>query len=381
MDHQYDIAIIGMGCAGSHVLLELLRRDVTQKILVIDTYNKPAITKTWSFWEQGAGKWDHLVYKSWSKAWFKTARETLDLNVKPYLYKSIDHVAFTAFAKAELEKYPNVTFINAEVTEIKKYTITEAYNIKFANYNFMSKIVLDSRMDPAFFSDKKAITLQQHFKGWVIETEKDHFDPDQFTMMDYTLMDAGTTSFTYVLPFTKRKALVEFTYFSPETVSDETYDMFLTKYIAEELEINNYQIDEVEQGNIPMSTYDFKKHNSQKHIKIGTAGGWVKPSTGYSFKASEKKAAILVDNIINKKALDSNLYNKKAAIYDATLLEVLSKHNEKGDQIFCKMYKNNDLPALLKFLDEETNFWEDVQIMTPMTSWPFIKSFFRQLLK
>ena len=33
-------------------------------------------------------------------------------------------------------------------------------------------------------------------------------------MMDYRLKDGEQTTFTYVLPFSKKEALVEFTYFT-----------------------------------------------------------------------------------------------------------------------------------------------------------------------
>ena len=49
MDHHYDIAIIGMGCAGSHVVHELLRRNVDKKIVVIDNYKKKRHTKNLEF--------------------------------------------------------------------------------------------------------------------------------------------------------------------------------------------------------------------------------------------------------------------------------------------------------------------------------------------
>ena len=340
------------------------------------------IQKTWSFWEKGTEKWDHLVYKTWDKALFKTSTDTFDLSVSPYSYKSIDSHDFTAFAKARLEQSPNITFIDGKVIDTEKENFRDASSNWHIDYNTGSvtaRLLLDSRIDGAFFKDKKAITLQQHFKGWIIETESDTFDPDCFTMMDYTLKDPGTTSFTYILPFSKRKALVEFTYFSPKIVSSDVYDTFLKKYIEEELKVKNYVVNEIEEGLIPMSTYDFRQHNKKNHVKIGTAGGWVKPSTGYSFKSSEKKAAILVQNILEGEPLDRDIYNKKVAVYDATLLEVLATNNGKGDEIFYKMYKTNKLPALLKFLDEETNVWEDVKIMTPMTSKLFVRAFFNQL--
>lgn len=79
----------------------------------------------------------------------------------------------------------------------------------------------------SFFKDTQAITLQQHFKGWVIKTEEPVFNPEEFVMMDYRLREPETTSFTYILPYSKTEALVEFTYFSKEVVNDATYDKYL----------------------------------------------------------------------------------------------------------------------------------------------------------
>lgn len=381
MGDHYDIAIVGMGCAGSHLVLELLKRDTGKKVIVIDDYSKQKQTKTWSYWEPDQGSWDHLIYKKWNKAWFKTSKETLDLNVSPYIYKSIDSHVFTAFAKAELDKNASFTFKDSQVNKIQLNETTATHHITYNDHEkeCTADVVLDSRINPEFFQDKDAITLQQHFKGWIIETKTDYFDPERFTMMDYSIMDPGKTTFTYVLPFDKRRALVEFTYFSKETVDDATYDRFLKQYISEQLCIDAYDVLEVEKGIIPMTTYDFTQHNYSSHIKVGTAGGWVKPSTGYSFKSCETKARLLIDNYLKGKPLTKDMFPKKARIYDATLLEVLHRRNDRGDQVFYTLYKKNKLPDLLKFLDEETSVADDIRIMTPMTSTAFVSAFIRQL--
>jgi lycopene beta-cyclase len=381
MDHHYDIAIVGMGCAGSHLVLELLRQQTGKKVIIIDDYSKKKQTKTWSFWEQSQGSWDHLIYKNWTKAWFKTKDETIELNVSPYVYKSIESHAFTAFAKAESENNSLFTFKDTLVNSIRLDPKTRLNHITYndASEQCTADLVLDSRIDTAFFEDRKAVTLQQHFKGWIIETQTDCFDPEWFTMMDYSIIDPGTTSFTYVLPFSKRRALVEFTYFSKEIVDDATYDRFLKQYISEQLNIDDYKILEVERGIIPMTTYNFTQHNRDSHIKVGTAGGWVKPSTGYSFKSSETKARLLVDNYLKGKPITQGMFPKKAEIYDATLLEVLYNRNDRGDQVFYTLYKKNNLPDLLSFLDEKTSIADDIRIMTPMTSVAFVSAFFKQL--
>ena len=58
--------------------------------------------------------------------------------------------------------------------------------------------------------------------------------------------------------------------------------------------ISAFEIEEKEQGNIPMTCYPFWKHNTKNIINIGSAGGWTKASTGYTFKNATKKSKALV---------------------------------------------------------------------------------------
>ncbi|PPK93047.1 lycopene beta-cyclase [Nonlabens xylanidelens] len=376
MDSHYDIAIIGMGCAGSHIVQELLRRKTDLNIVIIDDFKALSLDKTWSFWEKGNGKWDHLISHSWKKGSYIMPDDFIPLDLDPYVYKTIESRDFIAFAKAELQQKSNYTLIEEKVqsvsgAEIKKIVCEQA--------TINASIVLDSRIDPKFFKDTEATTLQQHFKGWVIKTERPTFDPEVFTMMDYRLRDAGTTSFTYVLPYSTTQALVEFTYFSKDVVSDDTYEKYLQEYIAKYLQLTNYSIEKTEQGVIPMTSYKFEQHHRKNHLKIGTAGGWVKPSTGYSFKMSEKKAVQLVDNIILKRELNHGMISKKFRFYDDIMLDVLHSDNARGPEVFHTLYRKNKIQTIFSFLDQETSLSQELGIMLPMTSVPFLSAFFKKL--
>ena len=46
-----------------------------------------------------------------------------------------------------------------------------------------------------------------------------------------------------------------------------------------------------------MSNYPFHRANKKGITKIGTAGSWVKPSSGYAFKNIEKSAQKVIQNI------------------------------------------------------------------------------------
>ena len=210
-----------------------------------------------------------------------------------------------------------------------------------------------------------------------IETEFDAFNSECFTMMDYRLKYKNDTSFTYILPFDKRKALIEFTFFTPYVIGHNEYDTYLKKYIAEVLGISRYSISEIEFGNIPMTDFPFHDYHSKNITKIGTAGGWVKGSTGYAFKHTERKVAQIIENIKQDESPSKGLANKKYLFYDKIFLDVLNKENHKGEWIFNKFYTKNSLENMFAFLDERSSLLQDISIMLSLFSKSFIRAFFR----
>jgi lycopene beta-cyclase len=198
-------------------------------------------------------------------------------------------------------------------------------------------------------------------------------------MMDYRLKHEDSTSFTYILPESSNKALIEYTFFTPFLVEDDVYDAMLKKYLSEILKIKNFKVNSVESGVIPMTDFPFEEQNSKEITKIGTGGGWVKPSTGYSFKSTEKKVNKVVENIISGLTPGKDLINKKFRRYDAIFLDVLARHNEKGESIFAKFYNLNSVEDIFKYLDEETSLSEEMKIMFSLFGREFIASFFRKI--
>lgn len=374
---NYYYVIVGGGLAGLQLALEF-SRDLFFKgksIAIIDhNLNNPA-NKTWCFWEQGAGKWDDLVTKHWDKAKFISSTTNKTLNLSPYTYKMIRSVDFYSKAKKELEATGDFHFIEDEIINIDPVKM-KAEGLK---RGYTATHFFDSRISSEYLDDPKSSTIFQHFKGWVIETEKPQFDKSVFTMMDYRLKFKKSTSFTYVLPLSENKALVEFTFFTPFLTEEAVYDKYLKNYIENILKIENYKITESEKGVIPMTDYPFHLESTPEITKIGTGGSWVKGSTGYSFKHTEKKVAQIIENIHAGKKPSKDLINKRFNWYDGIFLNVLQKNNELGEDIFSKFYTKNTPQEIFKYLDEETVFSEELKIMISLFHLEFIKSFFRKI--
>ena len=111
-DEVYDIAIIGGGLAGLQLLHALLSDDQlkNQKIILLEKEEKVENDKSWSFWEQGSGKWDDIVHKSWTFAEFNSNSFNKKYDLSPYKYKMIRSADFYAFIKNYFFKYSLVPY-------------------------------------------------------------------------------------------------------------------------------------------------------------------------------------------------------------------------------------------------------------------------------
>jgi len=376
---HFDYIIIGNGLAGFQLALKL-SEDVffkDKQIALIDPSEKKTNDKTWSFWETESSQFESIIHKTWQKASVITSKKNIDLNLNPYTYNSIRAIDFYKHIKSKLQSQNNVHFVIDKVEEVSE---NDLVIVKTTNSSYFAQHVFDSRIPEAFYSEaNKSISIVQHFKGWHIKTKTETFDDNKVTMMDYRLKDGNQTTFMYVLPFSKTDALVEFTYFTENLVTENIYDEYIKQYISSYLNIESYKILDTETGQIPMTNYDFSKFNTSKVTKIGTGGGWVKGSTGYSFKLTEKKVATIIKNIKANKIPSANLFKNKYKFYDKVFLKVLKDDNHRGEWIFQQFYSKNSTKTMFRFLDEESTLTEDIKIMFSLFSWTFIKAFFRTL--
>jgi lycopene beta-cyclase len=377
--NHFDYIIIGNGLAGLQLALKMTSDAFfnEKSIALIDPSKKDTNDKTWSFWETKPSQWSDVIYKSWQKASVTTSKKKIDLNLKPYSYNSVRAIDFYNYAKGKLSKKTNIHFILEHVEAIKsKNTVS----VSTQKNTYTASHVFDSRLPNTFYTDsQKHISIIQHFKGWVIKTEHATFDENAITMMDFRLKDGKQTTFAYVLPFSKTTALIEFTYFTSKMVNEATYDLYIKDYIKTYLNIESYSIIETEMGQIPMTNFPFREFNTNKITKIGTGGGWVNGSTGYSFKHTEKKTEKIIDNIKANKTPSNSLFKNRFKFYDKVFLKVLKDENHKGEWIFQQFYGKNTIQTMFRFLDEESTFLEELKIMWSLFSWSFIKAFFKTL--
>lgn len=346
-------------------------------ILLIDENPKKTNDRTWCFWDEN-NLFEELVSTKWSQAVFANENVNRILELHPYQYKKINGIDFYHFVFQKISEAENIQFLHEKVLDYKD--LGSHCEVRTATKIYTCNKVINSIYNPeAEKSQEKFPLIQQHFIGWFIKSKEAVFTPNCATFMDFSVAQKGNTRFMYVLPTSATEALIEYTLFSKDLLLKEKYEAEIKKYV-QNLGITEYEIVEKEEGNIPMTCYPFWKHNTKNCINIGSAGGWTKASTGYTFKNATKKAKELVLFLQSDTDFRNAHKINKFWLYDLLLLDILSAKNELGASIFSALFTKGNPTVIFKFLDEETSFLEDLRVIWKCPKKIFVQALLKRLL-
>ena len=353
---EFDYIIIGGGCAGLSLAYELeINNKLKEKTLaIIETRQEYKRDKTWSFWKVTDHNFEDCVIKSWNNFTINTLEGFHELSNKYFPYQSINSEKFYKKINSRLSLNPNVSLFK-NLNEIN------------SKNSLIFNSVLESKLDKS--------KLWQHFQGIEIETSKDIFDDEIVNLMDFNCDQKNDVHFFYTLPFNKNRALIETTWLSDlEDQSLMNYDFQLENYIKNNLGIKNYKINFKEKGAIPLFYPSFNKKD--KTIKIGSAGGMTRLSTGYTFLNIQEHSKYIVKNINRIEKIKVFHLGKKYHFLDKIFLRVLKDYPEKMPKIFFEMFKASS-NSVIKFLSNKSNIFEDINIIRRMPKLIFMRALIR----
>lgn len=380
---RYDYIISGAGCAGMSLLVRMIQsgKFTDKKILVVDRELKPRNDRTWCFWETSDGLFDPVVFRKWSVLNFHGEQFDAVLNIEPYTYKMIRGGDFYRYCFDIIKSAPNVELKEGKITSVEALKDGVGLTVDGSKYEGTYGFNSIRFGEPQPARGNQYYFLKQHFKGWVIKAEDRAFDPSVATLMDFRPSQQYGTTFTYVLPYSETTALIEYTLFTRDLLKPEEYDAALKTYIETYITTKPYTIEESEFGVIPMTNFPFRPYDGRV-VNIGTAGGQTKPSSGYTFQFIQKYTKSLVDSMIaTGQPVVAETGGTRFSFYDSTLLQVLDKKKIEGKRLFTDLFRHGDVQTVLKFLDNETTFREDINIMRRLPKGKFAMAALREIFK
>ena len=192
-----EINIIGGGCSAfSFARLSCQLPNYRFNLFIGKNKDKQK-DHFWGFWKDSSNNEAYInADHKWTKWAILTNYSKHILKSKKYPYSVIKRQKWLDVCKSKC-KSKKIVIFEKDVFEKNGKLFTHDQKIE-------GNLIFDSR-PPSFPTN---ISLQ-HFEGFVIKSKKDVFDEETVILMDFRCDQSKGLHFIYLLPFTKRKALVE----------------------------------------------------------------------------------------------------------------------------------------------------------------------------
>jgi len=389
MGSPFDFIIAGGGAAGLSLACHLINSPLRDcSILIVDKDDDDQINRNWGFWTNQPTLFDATVSRAWRQLHVVGEGFERTFDLEDYQYKLIRGADFYRYALDTLRARGNadpvrVTFARGVVERVEDAAgANDEARVVVNGREYHGRWVFDSIMRAGALKRQSGPYrfLKMHFKGWEIETSDDVFNPNAATLFDFRT-PAGRPSevramrFFYVMPFTSRRALVEYVLFSPDVLRQDHYERALREHIESVRGIQDYQIVFEENGCVPITDYPFARRTGRRIMAIGAKGGQLKPSTGYSFMRVQQDSAAIVQSLLKcGHPFDVSHGARLFRLGDSVLLDIMLRRGDEIKPIFTAMFAKNPIHRVFRFLDETASPLDVMGMVASLPPWQFVYS-------
>jgi lycopene beta-cyclase len=355
-DADYDFAIIGAGVAGWCLAWRLAEGPLCGKrLVVIDGARDDEKLQTLAFWTARPTLVDGLVRHRWDT--LSLGGRGTPLHLERYQYQALFFADLQAEARRRVLAIDGNAVLEGRLDELVPGT--DSVRLVVAGREVTARWAFDSRFSPRSHpvQGRSHHRLEQHFRGWVLRCQRDVFSPATPTFMDFRAATPVGTGFFYVLPFSKREALVELVTLAPAD-AEALRDRYLHDAFA--LEPAEVEVVDREAGVSLLTEAPFRVRAGPRVRRIGVAAGLLKPSTGYALTRILEDIDALVESLLRR----GHPWGRRRrsaffAFLDGVLLELWAHTPERVPDVMVALLEKNPLDRVFRFLDERAS-WADI---------------------
>ena len=373
MAAEYDVIILGGGCAGLSLALRLAALGPRcPRTLIIEARSVYINDRTWCFWGEPAAPLRHLVQQRWNTLTVQTdvGQVRVDCSATPYQRISAD--AFYAEALIVIARTPAITLVLGESLNSAPRKVNQAWHVASRHGAYQAPLVIDTRASAPARSG--AATLWQSFYGQEIACAAALFDPACVTLMDFRGTDPQRILFIYVLPLSARHALIEVTQFGPLPLGPAQLTTELELAIAARTGGVPFEVLRCEHGILPMGLHETGGTSDPSYVRAGILQGAARPATGYAFQRIQRWAECCASRLGEGAlplghAADPPLLRA----LDGLFLSLLRAQPDIAPALLLRLFEAVECTRLTRFLSEQGSLADCARVVAALPKRPFLR--------
>jgi lycopene beta-cyclase len=368
-----DVIIAGAGLSGLSLAVALLDAGLPEdaRVMLVDPRETlSGADRTWCFFDLVPHAFESAITHRWSRWRVRNGAAEVLRSAPGISYCTIPGERFYELALERLvaagQRIELVLGVTVEHLEDRGAHV----DVHTSAGVLRARLAMDSR-PPSLTraaDDGNDVNLLQHFRGRVVRSTEPVFEADTATLMDFDVSQADGIHFIYVLPFDAHTALVESTFFTERPLPDAVYEAAIDTWLARRRPGVVFQTISHESGVIPMTTEPFDAWPSPRIVRIGTAGGHVKPSSGYAFLAVQRFVREFAPRVVSALRVDGcaeppAARSPRTTALDTIFLSYLRSRPERAPDTFYRLFERVPPAVLARFLSDTGTLADDLTVM------------------
>lgn len=368
---EVDLLVLGGGLAGLSLAERLsAARGPAPTTCVLEARTDYTDDRTWCSWRLAPGRYDGLATASWSRFAVRNGgREALvDCAATPY--QMIPAAPFYARARDAIAASPHVSLALGCRVASEPTPCDAGWQVETANgRRYVARHVVDTRPPAA----RPPSILWQSFLGDFVLTDRDVFDPSTAVLMDFDTQCDDGVQFVYVLPTSRRQALVETTVFGTQALSPNELRERHQRRLRARVGGSVFSVERSEHGVLPMG--HTPAPDAPGLVRASLFHGGARASTGYAFARIQSWADACAKSLVDSFAPTAPSPDPwLRRTMDEVFLRVLRAQPERGGDLLTRMFERADPARVVRFLSDCGGVRDALSVVGSLPPTPFLRA-------
>ena len=373
MQTDLDLVVLGGGCAGLSLALRLAEQPGRcRRVAVLESRSAYTNDRSWCFWRLGPHRYEQWVKRSWLRVAVRSSSRAVQVDCASTPYQLLEAGAFYDHALRTIKAREGLRLeLGVTVLETPRQ-VPGGWRIETSAGGLTAAQVIDTR--PPRAPRRGDSALWQSFLGQELVCDRPVFDPSRVELMDFAHDSPGAVAFTYVLPLSADRALVETTLFDPEPHGPADLARRQQQAVQRLCGDAQTHVVRTEAGILPMGMTRPAEALGIGHMHAGLMSGAARPATGYAFQRIQRWADDCSDALRRGETASGHLPDPLLTrLMDRLFLDVLRTHPERGPELFTRLFERTATPRIVRFLSDRATLIDRIAVAASLPTGLFLR--------